>query len=474
MTHTSCLRIVTGALLFGGSMFVGGCTQQVGEPDDESVARSRHAVVGVDTFLYFRSNASGWGVDGNTILRPTLDPNVFEATYPVTESWMVNSGDNGIFTETNQNGGWGTTQAFFGSSVNPVIVPAAATLSGVNGFSVRYPMLSTYQVSVNVNASPRSFSFQEASPARRWEPNPTDVSAITTIAVAPQNRNQMVVGYTNGDIFLTFNGLSALPSWLKIDTFAASGQTFDLPGIPVTSMVIGPGDGKTIYAAFAGTQQGRKLWKTGTGGASWIELSGVPVLPIANVSLNPIQPQRVYVVADGGAIATSDDGGTTWSTAPTPDPLQPPISGSGRISTIAPNDTNNPPNQVWVGASTGEIFVSFNAAGAQTWTRVNAATMPARLVTRLTINPRNLQPPEVWATFQGLLHDSIWLTSNGGQIWLNRHNPQLPTTSIPVTSLALYGASVNPVDDNVVYVDDSFGAASRTENRGLSWLRRSF
>jgi photosystem II stability/assembly factor-like uncharacterized protein len=216
------------------------------------------------------------------------------------------------------------------------------------------------------------------------------------------------------------------------------------------------------------------LWKSGTGGASWIELPAVPVLPIASLSVNPLNPQRVYVVADGGGIATSDDGGTTWSTAPTPDPLHPPIAAGGRITAVTSNDTNNPPNQVWVGASTGEIFLSFNAAGAQTWTRVNASNMPARIVTRVSINPKNLQPPDVWATFQGLLNDSIWESVNGGQFWLNRHNPQLPTTTIPVSALSIYGASVNPIDDNVVYANNSPGEANRTENRGLSWLHRAF
>jgi hypothetical protein len=450
-----------------------GCSQA---PDtgSEPLGQSEQAVIGVDTFLYFRSNATGWQVDDVNRLRRTLDPNVFKTTYPVKESWMVSNGDNAIFTETNQLNGWGTTQTFSGSSVTPLVVPASASFSGTAAFVARYPSLSTFEVSVNVNANPRTFTIAEAPVGRRWEPSPTDVSAISTIGVAPQNRNQMVVGYTNGDIFMTFNGLSPVPSWLKIDTFTVSGQTFDLPGIPVTSMVIGPGDGKTIYASFAGTQQGHKLWKTSTGGQFWVELPNVPILPIASLSLNTLNPQRVYVVADGGGIATSDDGGTTWTTAVTPDPLTPPISAGGRISAIAPNDTNNPPNQVWVGASTGQIFVSFNAAGAQTWSQVNAANMPARLVTRLTINPRNLQPPEVWASFSGLLNNSVWLTSNGGQAWLNRHNPELPTTAIPVPSLAIYGVSVNPADDNVVYANDSFGAASRSANRGLSWLNRPF
>jgi hypothetical protein len=453
-----------------------GCSQRVdaGDASEKSIGHSEEAVVGMDTFLYFRSNASGWGADDFSRLRPTLQPNIFLNTFPVTQSWMVASGDNAQFTETNQLNGWGTSQTFSGSSVSPVVVPGSASFSGSAGFLVRYPALGTFQVSVDVSATPKTFSIHAAPPGRAWEPNPTDVAAITTIAAAPLNRNQMLVGYTNGDIFLTFNGLSPIPIWLKIDAFVASGQTFELPGLAVNALAIAPGDGKTIYAAFAGTQQGHKLWKSGTGGASWIELPAVPVLPIASLSVNPLNPQRVYVVADGGGIATSDDGGSTWSTAPTPDPLHPPIAAGGRITAVTSNDTNNPPNQVWVGASTGEIFLSFNAAGAQTWTRVNASNMPARIVTRVSINPKNLQPPDVWATFQGLLNDSIWESVNGGQFWLNRHNPQLPTTTIPVSALSIYGASVNPIDDNVVYANNSPGEANRTENRGLSWLHRAF
>lgn len=449
-----------------------GCSHEIASEGEAADAQHQSAI-GQDEFLYFRSGASGWTVDNATRLRRTLDPQVFKATYAVTQSWML-SGDNSIFTKTNQLNGWGTQQTTYGSTVNPVVVPGGGSLNPANpnGFSVRYPSVGKYQVSVNV--AQNTFSVQPAPAGRAWEPLANDSAAITTIGVAPQNRNQMVVGYTSGDLYLTFNGLSANPTWTKIDAFSASGTNYDLPNIPVTSIVIGPGDGKTIYASFGGTQQGRKLWKTSTGGQFWSELPNVPVAPIASLSINPLNSQRVYAVADGGAIATSNDGGSTWTTAVTPDPLTPPITGGGRISTIAVGDTNNPASQVWVGTSTGDVFVTFNASATpQVWTKMDADNMPNRLVTRLTLNPRNMQPPEVWATFQGLVNDSIWRTPSGGRFWSNQHTAELPTTSIPVSALALYGASVNPADDNVIYVVDSYGNASRSENRGTSWLNTS-
>src|SRR6185436_5065002 len=157
-----------------------------------------------------------------------------------------------------------------------------------------------------------------------------------------------------------------------------------------------------------------------------------------NVSVNPLQASRVYVLAEGGGVASSDDFGNTWTTPALPDPvLHPPLPAGARITTVTAAHPTTP-NQVWVGTSTGDVFVTFDAG--QSWGEFGSASMPARPVSRITVNPRGLQPPEVWVTFEGLSTDSIWSTQTGGQFWSNRHNPNLPTTGVPVSSLAIYGA----------------------------------
>lgn len=435
----------------------------------ESVDTVGSPVLGVDTFMYFRSNATGWQAEDATRLRSTANPYVFDLTYDVGQDWMVTNGDNAFFTETNQFNGWGSVQTFYGSSNNLLIVPGRASLqtTSPNAFVVRYPRLGKYRV--NVNTLQGTFGIDEA--ARAWEPLQSETPALTTVGVWAQSNDMMVAGYTNGDIFLTFNARSSTPIWTKIDAST-------MPALAVNTLAIDPRDNMTMYAAFAGRVQGHKVWKTVNGGQFWQELPNAPQVEIRNITVNPVNHLKLYCIPESG-VAVSDDGGTTWTSTVTADPLAPPLATGDRISTVAV--INNRLDNVWVGTITGQIWMTFNASAAppsQSWTRVDrqvpppgAPAMPARLVTRLTPNPRNLEPPAVWATFAGLLNDSVWLTSNGGQFWVNRHNPDLPTTPIPVSSLAIYGVSVNPIDDNVVYANE-FGT-NRSVDRGLHWTHQS-
>src|SRR5215472_779866 len=78
--------------------------------------------------FYFRSNATGWGVDETTRLLPFAG-SVLGLAYNVTQPWMVSDADTAIVTETNQLDGWGTSQSFFGASTKKLVVPATASVS---------------------------------------------------------------------------------------------------------------------------------------------------------------------------------------------------------------------------------------------------------------------------------------------------------------------------------------------------------
>ena len=136
-----------------------GCAGEGGTSEEEITAR-QSAVIGVDTFLYFRSNATGWQANATTRLKATATPNVFDLVYTVSQDWMVTSGDNAFFTETNQLDGWGTVQRFFGSTNPLVIVPGGGSFQGSNAFLVRYPHLGNYRITVNT--AQNTFLVQEA------------------------------------------------------------------------------------------------------------------------------------------------------------------------------------------------------------------------------------------------------------------------------------------------------------------------
>src|SRR5262245_49537043 len=82
------------------------------ETSSESVGSVESAVIGADTHLYFRSNASGWGVDDSTRFVTNV-AGVFFKRINVSESWMVSDVDTAVVTETNQLNGWGTSQTFY-------------------------------------------------------------------------------------------------------------------------------------------------------------------------------------------------------------------------------------------------------------------------------------------------------------------------------------------------------------------------
>src|SRR5262245_53381457 len=114
-------------------LLVMGCAVDAAEPTEgrEQTAEVSDAVIGVDTFLYFRCNSTSWDVDDASRVRSTDAPGEFVLHYNVTEDWMMTDGDPCIFTETNQLNGWGTQQTFFSArdTTNGTLgIPAASRL----------------------------------------------------------------------------------------------------------------------------------------------------------------------------------------------------------------------------------------------------------------------------------------------------------------------------------------------------------
>jgi len=103
-----------------------GCFMEVGSGapgGDEPLTERQGAVIGVDEFVYFRSNATGWGVDASTRLFPFVAPNLFSRLFNVTEPWMVSDVDTATVTVTSQLDGWGSAQTFYRATAGVLQVP---------------------------------------------------------------------------------------------------------------------------------------------------------------------------------------------------------------------------------------------------------------------------------------------------------------------------------------------------------------
>ena len=139
---------MTAALSAGCIMDTGA-----GAAGDDEVTTRQGAVIGVDEFVYFRSNATGWGVDPSTRLVPFPGgPGLFSRIYNVTEPWMVSDVDTAVVTVTNQLDGWGTAQTFYRATVGRLQVPPggspiAFTSGGTDPhFKIDYSVLGVHRV----------------------------------------------------------------------------------------------------------------------------------------------------------------------------------------------------------------------------------------------------------------------------------------------------------------------------------------
>ena len=144
-----------GALLLlalAGPLGCGGSPATGGQP---AASTTRAALLGVDTFLYLRCNATSWDVnDSSRFVETSPGSGIFTVSYDVAVDWLVQSPDSCGLLLTNQLDGYGTTQtpyAFRAGQSSLVVVPDARALvaSASSNFQIRYPFKGHYTATVN-------------------------------------------------------------------------------------------------------------------------------------------------------------------------------------------------------------------------------------------------------------------------------------------------------------------------------------
>jgi len=138
-------------------------------------------------------------------------------------------------------------------------------------------------------------------------PNFVNASSISAIAIWPEDGNVVYLGFSNGYVARTTNGLAGSPSW----------QVFSngLVGAHVSSVAIDPVDPDIAYASYS-TYGVPHILQTLNGGQSWasidgIGFAGVPDIPVHWITVRPCNPLQLYAATELGVFA-SDDGGATW------------------------------------------------------------------------------------------------------------------------------------------------------------------
>ena len=149
--------------------------------------------------------------------------------------------------------------------------------------------------------------------AASWQPVGPDFAGpdkISAIAAAPSNGNVVYLGFTNGYVARTSNGLAPSPTW--------SIFTNGLIGAWVSSVAVDPVDPNVAYCTYSNYGVPHVL-RTLDGGQSWssidgISFAGVPDIPVHWIAVRPCNSQQLYAATELGVFA-SDDGGASWQPA---------------------------------------------------------------------------------------------------------------------------------------------------------------
>jgi hypothetical protein len=146
--------------------------------------------------------------------------------------------------------------------------------------------------------------------AALWEPagpNFAGPGTISAIGIAPSDSNVVYLGFNNGYVVRTTDGLSPSPSW----TIFVDG----LVGAYVSSVAVDPADLDVAYITYS-TFGVPHVLRTVNGGNNWtsidgIDFEGVPDISGHWVAVRPCDSQELYVGTELG-VFRSTTGGDVW------------------------------------------------------------------------------------------------------------------------------------------------------------------
>ncbi|MCH2132933.1 MAG: glycoside hydrolase [Phycisphaerales bacterium] len=153
-----------------------------------------------------------------------------------------------------------------------------------------------------------------------WTPN----SPVSAIATNPKNPAEIWVGFNNGEVVATKNGLARPgdPDW-PVNWLIAHSGTMP-PGRCVTRIVFDPSKAvetafqSPLYVATGGYGAGNvSRFQIDEGDQGWTDVTGsgdsaLPSLPVIGLAVHPKEPAMIFAGTTLGLYRTID-GGATWS-----------------------------------------------------------------------------------------------------------------------------------------------------------------
>ncbi|MGH9795683.1 MAG: IPT/TIG domain-containing protein, partial [Candidatus Acidiferrales bacterium] len=256
----------------------------------------------------------GCGDGGFTALDPGVPTTVYVACQRQANDTTVNirkSLDSGSSFITADAGITNSDRSAF---IPPLVIDTNATVTPP--FLRRQLYFGTFRIW-------RGDSDPNAGTAPTWTAISPDLTAgsgnIRAIAVSPHDSRIVWAGTSDGRIQRTLDASgSGLASWSNV---TGTGQ---LPNRVVTSLAIDPHvpNSQTVYATFSGftlsPDNFGHVFRTINDGASWTDISnGLPNTPVNDIIVDPDVPGTLYAGTDVGVWVKV--GGAAWTTLD-PDP----------------------------------------------------------------------------------------------------------------------------------------------------------
>ena len=310
----------------------------------------------------------------------------------------------------------------------------------------------------------------------------TMLVAIAALAAVPAGAQRTAPSRTTAAAYdpLLYSAATATPAAFKAMRWRNVGPT---RGGRANAVVGDPVKPFTFY--FGGVNGG--IWRTTNGGQTWSNITDgkTDISSVGALAIAPSDPNVIWVgtgesqlredLTHGTGVYRSTDAGDTWTRLG--------LTDSHQVADIVVDPRD--PDRAWV-AAMGHAFgpnaergVFRTSDGGKTWTKVlfiNDSTG----ANDLTIDPSN---PRIlyasmykfqrtpWSMISGGGRSGIWKTVDGGDTWAElTFRP-----GIPATPLGKIGIDVSPANPRRLYASieapDSSGGIFRSDDAGESWQR---
>lgn len=263
--------------------------------------------------------------------------------------------------------------------------------AGNRGLTARAPRQATFDPQDPQRIYAGSFTgmgfFRSTDGGRTWGRREFGGPALHTtgVAVDPANRDVYVATLQAGGVW---KSIDLGETFTRVDVQAAGGAFINLNG---RGIAVDPGRPGVVFHA-----GGTGIWRSTNAGATWTRVSTTSSL---SVTVDPTNPQVVYVGTAAAGVLKSLDGGTTFA------PANVGLTDlrTGRTGGVVLH--RSAPNVLYVNTEGGGVFRSTDAGGA--WSPVNTG-LTELTVLGLAIDPSD--PKTLWAgTVAG-----VFKTTTGG------------------------------------------------------------